>query len=442
MTNQVILSTPLSLSITPAAVAAPPAAAPPSAPTSAAPAPAGTFSPPYALPANGTKIAIPTTGRNVANDVKPAPHSNGSWQYALFQSYGGGSFSPDYSPGGAYVLAGMGGHGASPCFGAAIFDFATGRWSYLPNANGFNEARVSDVARRGETNDWPYLELVGVKTGQMPSPSHHYTLQVSPPKSVTGGAKGAVIVTLGAAKTEEGWDSPQSHKLDLATGLWTRASNNLVTDVSSRTPYTDSSAAYDPTTRRIYATLNFPTNDRLACLDLSDNTWKSAGRYALPNTNGVARSIWVDDQRRVLLYLLDNNQLWALNLNNIGAGPARLATAGMVPNTSRRWEHYPAADGGDGCFYTLTGSGPAYGASGAPLASSQELLKLAPPASGNPLSGTWTFSMVPIRGGITAQYVTDPSAGAFHDSRFFYVPAIRCFAWIPNGSGAVELIKP
>ncbi|MGZ8273959.1 MAG: hypothetical protein ACXWUM_08580, partial [Burkholderiaceae bacterium] len=326
MTNQVILSTPLSLSITPAAVAAPPAAAPPSAPTSAAPAPAGTFGPPYALPANGTKIAIPITGRNVANDVKPAPHSNGSWQYALFQSYGGGSFSPDYSPGGAYVLAGMGGHGASPCFGAAIFDFATGRWSYLPNANGFNEARVSDVARRGETNDWPYLELVGVKSGQMPSPSHHYTLQVSPPKSVTGGAKGAVIVTLGAAKTEEGWDSPQSHKLDLATGLWTRASNNLVTDVSSRTPYTDSSAAYDPTTRRIYATLNFPTDDRLACLDLSDNTWKSAGRYALPNTNGNARSIWIDNQRRLLLYLLDNNQLWALKLNDIAAGPQRLNT--------------------------------------------------------------------------------------------------------------------
>ena len=113
-----------------------------------------------------------------------------------------------------------------------------------------------------------------------------------------------------------------------------------------------------------------------------------------------------------------------------------------VPNTSRRWELYPAAYGGDGCFYTLTGSCPAYSSGGAPLASSQDLLKLAPPASGNPLTGTWTFSTVAIRGGITAQYVVDPSAGAFHDSRFFYVPAIRCFAWIPNGSGAVELIKP
>ncbi|MGZ8274215.1 MAG: hypothetical protein ACXWUM_09880, partial [Burkholderiaceae bacterium] len=124
------------------------------------------------------------------------------------------------------------------------------------------------------------------------------------------------------------------------------------------------------------------------------------------------------------------------------AGPQRLNTAGTVPNTSRRWELYPVADGGDGCFYTLTGSGPGYGDGNPPLAARQELLKLAPPASGNPLSGTWTFSAVPIRGGITAQYVTDPSAGAQHESRFFYVPAIRCFGWIPNGSGAVELIKP
>ena len=89
--------------------------------------PSGVFTPPYALPAARTKVAIPVAGRNVANDVKPAAHTNGSWQYALFQTYGGGSFTPDYSPGGAYVLAGMGGHNGAPCFGAAIFDFANGR---------------------------------------------------------------------------------------------------------------------------------------------------------------------------------------------------------------------------------------------------------------------------------------------------------------------------
>ncbi len=423
MAQNALLSTPLSVSVS--------AAAPPSS----------TFVPPYALPTPGTVLAIPTAGRNVANDVKPAPHSNFSWQYALFQSYGGGSFSADYSPGGAYVLAGMGGHNASPCFGGAIFDFTTGRWSYLPNANGFNEARTDDVVYSTETNRAPYIELLGVSRGEMPAPSHHYTLQVSPPKSVIGGPKGAIVVTLGAAQTQAGSDSPQTHKFDLATGLWTRASANLLTEVSTRTPYTGSSAAYDPTAKRIYVTLHFPTDDSLVCLDLTDGLWKSVGRYPLPNVNGIA-SIFVDDRRRMLLYLLDTNQLWGLDLNNVSAGPVKLNTAGQVPNTSRRWHEYPTADGGDGCFYTLTGGGPAYENGNVPLADAQELLKLSPPASGNPMTGVWTFSTAPIRGGITAQWVSDASAGANHGSRFFYVPAIRCFAWIPNGSGGVELIKP
>jgi hypothetical protein len=403
--------------------------------------PSGPFTPPYALPAPGTKIVIPIAGRNVANDVKPAPHGNGSWQYALFQSYGGGSFSPDYSPGGAYVLAGMGGHNAPPCFGGAIFDFTTGQWSYLPNGNGFNEARTKDIDR-SETNGSPYLELTAVSRGQMPAPSHNYTLQVSPPKSVLGGPRGAIVVTLGAAKLTSGSGSPQSHKFDLETGLWTRASDNLLTAVSKRTPYTNTSASYDPTTKRIYVTLHFASDDRLVCLDLTDGLWKSAGRYPAPNVNGVARSIFVDDRRRMLLYLLHNGQLWALNLNDIAAGPQRLATAGVVPDTSRRWHEYPVADGGDGCFYTFTGTGPAYQRGVVPLATSQELLKLVPPPSGNPMKGTWTFTTTPIRGGITAEYVFDPSAGANHGSRFFYVPSIQCFGWIPNGSGPVELIKP
>ena len=67
--------------------------------------------------------------------------------------------------------------------------------------------------------------------------------------------------------------------------------------------------------------------------------------------------------------------------------------------------------------------------------------KLTPPAS-DPLAGTWTVSKVEITGGLTAQYVVDPGAGAFHHTRFFYVPSIGSFAWIPNGTGAVELVKP
>jgi hypothetical protein len=424
--SQIILSTPTSVVV---------------AAQTATRTPAGQFAPPYPLPAPGTKVAIPLAGRNVANDIKPAPHTDRSWQYALFQSYGGGSYAADYSAGGAYVLAGMGGHNAPPCFGAAIFDFTSGRWSYLPNANGFDEARVRDVERKTETNGFPYLELSAVKTGEMPAPSHRCSLQVSPPKGVLGGPRGAVLATLGAAQTLDGWDSPQSHQFDLATGLWSRASRNLLREVTPRTPYTDCSAAYDPTARCVYVTLRFSTDDRLVCLDLNDGLWKSAGRYAPPRTSGLARSIWVDDRRRLLLHLLNNGELWAIDLKRVRSGPSRLATDGTVPRTTRRWHEYPSADGGDGSFYTFTGLGPVYRGITAPLANEQALLKLTPP-DGDPLKGIWTFTTVPISSGITAQYVVDPSSGAHHETRFFYVPALRCFAWIPNGTGAVELIKP
>jgi hypothetical protein len=434
--GQPLLSFPTSV-----VIAADTPAAPAPAPAPAAPLPPGAFVPPYPLPAPRTKVAIPTAGRNVANDIKPSPHTNGSWQYALFQSYGGGSFSRDYSAAGAYVLAGMGGHNAPPCFGAAIFDFATGRWSYLPNGNGFDEGRTNDV-RRDETNGAPYLELTAVRSGQMPSPSHHYGLQVSPPRSVIGGPRGAIVVALGAAKTLQGADSPVAHQMDLATGLWTRASKNLLRDVTTRTPYTKTSAAYDPITRRVYVSVDFSVEDRLAYLDLQDGLWKSAGSYSAPRTSGPARSIWVDDQRRLLLYMLTSGQLWAIELDSVGRGPVRLRTTTEISNAGRRWDEYPLADGGDGAFYTLAGDGPPYrSGSPAPRANVQGVLRLAPPP-GDPITGTWDFSMVPIAGGISAQYVTDPGAGAQHETRFFYVPALRCFAWIPNGSGPVELIKP
>jgi hypothetical protein len=435
-----IRSFPTSVVIATDPAAATPPAAPPSGPPATPVAP-GAFAAPYPLPAARTRVAIPTAGRNVANDVKPAPHTNGSWQYALFQSYGGGSFVRDYSAAGAYVLAGMGGHNAAPCFGAAIFDFTTGRWSYLPNANGFDERRTSDV-KRAETNGSPYLELTAVRTGQMPSPSHHYKLQVSLPKTVSGGDRGAILIALGAAKTVEGADSPVAHRFDLATGLWTRASKNLFRDITTRTPYTKGSAAYDPTLRRVYVSVDFGAEDKLAYLDLSDGLWKSAGSYSTPRTIGPARSIWVDDRRRLLMVLSSEAQLWAIELNAVGRGPARLRTSTAITNAGRRWEEYPLADGGDGAFYSLAGDGPPYGGSNpAPRANLQAVLRLAPPA-GDPITGTWEYSTVPIAGGITAQYVIDPDAASQHETRFFYVPALRCFAWIPNGSGPVELIKP
>ena len=66
---------------------------------------------PYSLPAAGQALLI---GNNYAENVRPSTHSAFEWNYALFFFYGGGTFVEDYSAGGAYVIAGSGGHAAVP----------------------------------------------------------------------------------------------------------------------------------------------------------------------------------------------------------------------------------------------------------------------------------------------------------------------------------------
>jgi len=398
---------------------------------------------PYDLPGPGETIDIPIEGRNVAVDVKPEPHGDGSWQYALFQSYGGGTFAPDASCAGVYVIAGSGGHNAAPCFGAVTFDFTTGTWAYLPNANGFDEARTEDIERTSETNDWPYLELTAATTPGMPAPAHTYQLMISPPASVLGGKKGAVLRTVGAAQTMEAWDSPQSHAFDLQTGQWSRASQNLLTDVFDGNPYTDGVAAYDGENHRIWLLLgDFSSRWAVPYLDLDDATWKLSDSFESVQSSGVVRSLLVDEVRGLLVVILSSGQLWAFDRTDVGAGPVQLEVSGTVPTQQFRWELYPEADGGDGSWYAFSGTGPVYESTPPyPQATEQSLHKLTPPDADTP-DGPWTVSTVAISGGLTAQYVSDPSAGAFHHTRFFYVPALQVFAWIPNGTGAVELIRP
>lgn len=406
---------------------------------------ASPFTPPYMLPTSGTVVDIPAT--NTANDVRPPGHDAGSWQYALFQTYGGGVFQPAYSQAGAYVFAGQGGHEAPPVYGAALFDFTDGTWKYQPNGNGFDENRSTDVSE-SETNGMPYVELVATTAPEMPAPGHTYSLMIAPPPTATA-AKGTVIRVFGTALAgPKVWDSYQSHQLDLATGVWSRAAQNLASDVFTNGALTDQASALDPVTGRIYVSAEWPHSERLSYLDLADRTWKTVGSFTnAPGGDRYARAMWVDAERRLLLiHAVSDEQgvasLWAFDLDNVSSGPHAITVNGELPRGNARWHLYPKSDGGDGAFYTLRGR-PAvpYDAPPYPLASEQVLDRLEPP-TGDPLTTPWTYSAVPITGGIMGEYVTDFESGARHMTRFFYVPAIRCFAWIPNGTGAVQLIKP
>ena len=88
---------------------------------------------PYSVPSSGQALLI---GNNFAEDVRPPSHSAYQWNYSLFSFYGGGTFVEDYSAGGAYVIAGSGGHSVPPNFGGCLFDFADATWKRIDNANG------------------------------------------------------------------------------------------------------------------------------------------------------------------------------------------------------------------------------------------------------------------------------------------------------------------
>ena len=105
---------------------------------------------PYSVPSSGQALLI---GNNFAEDVRPPSHSAHQWNYALFFSYGGGTFVEDYSAGGAYVIAGSGGHAHPPNFGGCLFDFADATWKRIDNANGMpwmNRDLNSPVLRRDQ----------------------------------------------------------------------------------------------------------------------------------------------------------------------------------------------------------------------------------------------------------------------------------------------------
>src|SRR5690606_20355335 len=127
---------------------------------------------------------------NTAAQVKPAAFSTAHWGYSLFNSYGSGSFNPDYSPAGAFVIASTGGHGSPPNVDAVVFDFSTGGWQLLPNANGI-AARTSDFVSSDVNSD--YLEILAATAGRMPAPSHTYSTTDYLPSKLGGGARGSFV---------------------------------------------------------------------------------------------------------------------------------------------------------------------------------------------------------------------------------------------------------
>ena len=178
---------------------------------------------PYSVPPSGQALLI---GNNFAQDVRPPSHSAHQWNYSLFFFYGGGTFVEDYSAGGAYVIAGSGGHAHPPNFGGCLFDFADATWKRIDNANGMPWMNRDLNLRSPEINRFGEINYPGVSDG-IPAPAHLYGNVLPLSAANGGGSRGsALLLRSQAAGASSNHGSGYAHRFDLSTGLWTRQSTN------------------------------------------------------------------------------------------------------------------------------------------------------------------------------------------------------------------------
>jgi hypothetical protein len=379
----------------------------------------------YGIPTPGEAIAI---GSNTLQSIRPAGFSSGGWPYSLIGCYGGGTFVPDYSTRGGYVIASSGGHGCPRLnVDAVIFDFDDATWKLQKNANGISIENSYDPTGHADyvvadTTDWPYYEILGATAGNIPVPSHTYQSITYIPTSMGGGPRGSYMKLTSTALCRESGGTGASHRLDLATGLWTRVSESLFAQI-----YFEAMAVFDPETKRYYNVLpNYHAYGYLEYLDGNDWQVKKTAIYAgwPPTPTGADwLTAFLDPiHRLIIIHDPGSTKLLALDLNDVASGWFFLNTSGSLALGPNRWHYYPV----DGRFYHRDDN------------SGQVLDRITPP-TGDFRTGTWVVDKVTLTGATIPDMVGWQTR---HYSRFFYIPAIESFGWIADENSPVIIMKP
>lgn len=382
---------------------------------------------------SGAAAVAPNTvalvGTNSEDSVRPSSHSASQWQYSLFASWSGGCFVPGWSTHGAYVCAGTGGHGAPENYDAVLFDFADYTWKYLPNTNGV-AANPAPLAP-GSTTQSPYWEIPGT---QVPAPAHVYQHQV--------GIGDSVYWTTNTFATTSAAGGSYLHRCQLNANLtctWSRIATNAFNAAfpgfGTYGGGNFAASLYDSARNRLWF-LNCMTHwvTTIPWLDLSSaSAWGGTNlSTATPEVSGSGMLI-LDQDQDCIFAGVSNGQLYRLNLAGTpltgwsAVSSTNLVSVGMAgagEEVAVRWTQYPIADGGDGCFYSYRDNG------------SRQIVKFD--------SATRVFSNVTVASGPAIPRIGSaiyPNQTQ-HFTRFCYVPARKCFAWIPGNGQQVALLRP
>lgn len=373
---------------------------------------------------------IMLVGTNSEDSVRPASHSASQWQYSLFASWSGGAFVPDWGTHGAYVCAGTGGHGAPENYGAVLFDFADYTWKYLPNTNGV-AANPAPLAP-GSTTQSPYWEIPGT---QVPAPAHVYQHQI--------GVGSSVFWVSNTFATTSAAGGSFLHRCTLNPNLtctWSRiGTNGFNAAFPGFGTYGGGNFAatfHDAARNRLWF-LNVMTHwvSTIPWIALNGSNWTGTPVGSLTRDTSGAGILIHDPEMDCIFAGVPSGQLYRLNLSGSplagwtavsSTGLSSSGLSGSGEEIAVRWTKYPVADGGDGCFYSYRDN-------------NSRIIKRFDPA-------TRVFSDVTVASGAAMPRINPGSAiypnHSQHFTRFCYVPARKCFAWIPGNGQQVALLRP
>lgn len=399
----------------------------PGLPTGDASAPGEEAGPTIEGPPAGRSELVAPAGAHQA--ARPAALTQDNWNYALFGSFGSGTFNPHYSTNGAFILACSGGHGHPHFFGAAVFDFTSMSWSYLPCENPGLTADAGGPVPAALTTREPYWEML--EAAGVPSPPHPYKNQAVLAPEHGGSAKGTMIyVARYSVDAVGGAGCAAVHGFDLVTRRWSR----LSADDSFGWVNGEGDTVFDPVTVRYYQLAqNQHIYDYQRYWDPTSTRFESGPKqssYINDNTAGgpwgLSGFIHEGGGVRAMIQCrrdptTGNFALAGLDLGDQKTGwIRRLALDGDPISVSDHagWAYHPVRN----AYYRRPKKNMG-----------QTLHRLVPPP-GNPLTGTWTHGSVTLDGDPIPEFVGPQLTNSGGYRSLMYVPALQMLGWVtPNG---------
>lgn len=389
---------------------------------------AASFTPPYLVPTSDGQVV--QIGVNTPQDVHPPGWDNSYWlEFSLFNSFGAGVVVPEYSEGGAYVFADIGGHSHPDIAGAVLFDYADATWKRLEHANGGDQWGINEnkTFSESQSDGAPYWEVSNtINLPQaVPLPGHPYQLMAERPSAAGGGSKGSVIYVCRAA-VGPSWDkkSQSVHAFDLATRIWTRVTDDLY----PRDATYEGSVAYDGPRGAYWVTMTDQHNfQSYVYLRTSDWTFQTSGSFSgwMDSRAGVGNRMSIYNGKLIINGA--DGTLWMFDPDNAPAGVRQIILSGpALPGLFRinRIVYYPPTDV---WYYARSDSGYP----------GNSLFRIAI----NTSNLTGSVSTVTLSQSLpqVGNFPGD-QADAYH--MLHYVPSLQCLSWIHSATGYVYLIKP